>query len=147
MRQAACVISALLTVSLSAYGHTQDETVFSKLFTDWTTAFNHQQLSPACALFSTQVTADYRGQPPKHYAAICDGFKKIFADPDRRYYYEFKLHQVYREGNLAAARITWYLHITDHGKALPIIQDEGLDILTRDAQGRWSIINYLAYEV
>ncbi len=140
------IILALTACSFT-YAETTDNAVFQQLFDRWTNAFNHKSLAGACALFSKQVTADYRGTATKNYRSLCDGFKRVFNDTNRTYHYSFKLHQVYHEKNLAAARITWYLQVTEHGKPLPVVQDEGLDVLMKDRDQRWKIVNYIGYEV
>lgn len=124
-----------------------NEQLFEKIFTNWTYAFNHQDITGSCQLFSKEVTANYQGVPQKNYAAICDGFKKIFAEKNKRYQYKFKLHQIYRENNLAAVRITWFLHTYKNQRLLNQEQDEGIDIFKKDNQGNWQIINYLGYPV
>ena len=124
-----------------------DKRLFEKLFLDWTTAFNQKKLAETCDLFAPSVTALYQGIPQKNYVSICDGFKKIFQDPNKNYQYHFKLHHIYRSNNLAAIRITWYLNIIENKKQIASIQDEGLDILEKQPQGQWKIVNYVAFPV
>lgn len=123
-----------------------DHAVFNVLFTAWTTAFNGKNLPQTCALFSSELKADYRGAPQKSFTSICDGFKKVFSENSRRYVYRFKLNDIYHTGDLAAVRITWYLDIYENEKLILTTQDEGLDILQKTAAG-WKIVNYLGYEV
>ena len=123
----------------------KDTALFQSLFTDWTKAFNQKDLEKSCALFAKNMVGNYRGIPQKDYSSICEGFKKIFQEANKQYQYQFKLHQVYRSQNLAAVRITWYLTITENGKEISKIQDEGMDILEQNAEGKWQIVNYLAY--
>lgn len=140
----------VLTIALlftTAYAKESDYHTFDKIFSDWTTAFNNKQLETSCALFAKNVVADYRGTPQKNYDTICNGFKKIFADKNKQYHYRYKLHYVYSDEKIAAARITWYLQITENGKTLPETQDEGLDVFRKDFDGKWVIENYLGYEV
>lgn len=118
---------------------------FNHLFSHWTKAFNQKDLKTSCNLFSKSVTADYRGFPQKNYSSICDGFKKIFQEHDKIYHYDFDLKQVYRSGDLSAARITWYLSIYSNGKLISKTQDEGLDVLVKNKEGQWQIVNYLGY--
>lgn len=124
----------------------KDTAMFQKLFSDWTNAFNRKQINPSCALFAKSLQADYRGAPSKTYTSICNGFKQVFSDPARHYHYRFKIRHVYRSGNLAAVRITWYLDVTENQKIILSTHDEGLDILEKTSAG-WKIVNYLAYDV
>lgn len=134
-------------IASQALAQSGDTAIFDKLFKAWTKSFNQQNVAQSCALFSKSVVADYQGVPQKNYQSICDGFKTIFKNKDHRYRYEYKLHQINRSGNLATVRITWYLYLTENGKTKMISQDEGLDVLIKNAQGKWQIVNYVAFPV
>lgn len=118
---------------------------FHTLFSSWTNAFNHQQLAPTCALFAKDLSATYQGAPKKTFTIVCDGFKKIFSQQQRRYHYRFKILRIEQNENFAAVRITWYLTVYEYGKIITQIQDEGLDVLRKEKDGTWKIIQYLAY--
>ena|SRR5260221_9735838 len=136
-----------LSVSRAHADQNQSDTaMFETLFQQWTDSFNRKDTAGACSLFSKNVVADYRGVPKKNFASICDGFKKIFADEQKHYQYRFKLCNVYRSNDLAAVRITWYLTISENGKPTTEIEDQGMDVLKRDKQGRWQIVNYVGYQ-
>lgn len=141
------IFLSLCAFHLTAFSHSQDKKLFQELFEQWTTAFNHKNLAKSCDLFSKRVTADYRGTGKKNYFTICHGFEKIFAEKNKRYLYHFTLHDVFRSGNLATVRITWYLKVYENNKQITQVQDEGIDVLLRSKQGKWQIINYLAYPV
>lgn len=138
------LIALFITQNLYA---AQDAKLFEKIFTDWTYAFNHQDLKGSCELFSKNVVADYRGVPKKDYSSICEGFKKIFKEKNNRYQYKFHIHHVYLENHLAAIRITWYLEIWKDKKLINQTQDEGIDIFIQNEKGEWKIVNYLGYSV
>jgi ketosteroid isomerase-like protein len=125
----------------------QDNAEFDKLFSDWTKAFNQKNLSAACGLFSTNLVAQYQGYPQKNYTVVCEGFKNVFRDTVKSYQYHYRLNQVYQSGNLAAARITWYLDVYEQNQRVSSSVDEGLDVLEKNAAGQWKIINYLSYPV
>ena len=135
-----------LSYPLHAAASSNDKKTFEKLFTDWSTAFNRKNLAASCALFAKSVTADYKGAPRKNYTSICDGFKRVFNDTSKTYTYHYKLRHVYRSGNLAAVRITWYLEVAEAGKPTSNTTDQGIDVLRPNQNGQWQIINYLAYE-
>lgn len=140
-----CFLFLSMTAELYAQPVKSDHSTFKRLFADWTTAFNHKDLSRSCALFSKSVIADYQNFPPKNYISICNGFKKIFQEKDHRYRYHFKIHHIYHSGDLAVIRITWYLYLYQHAKLISITQDEGMDVLEKNQSGQWQIVNYLAY--
>ena len=148
MNQYFKIIFFIVTVLMSAYSFSKntgpDFKLFEKKFHNWTRAFNHKNLAATCNFFSKEVVANYQGYPEKNYASICSGFKKIFAESDHQYQYDFKLHDVYRSHDLAAVRVTWFLRVT-HNNQVSQTQDEGLDVFKRDIKGSWKIVNYLSY--
>lgn len=123
-----------------------DMKLFDGIFANWTAAFNRKDLAGSSDLFSKDVTADYQGVPQKNYESLRAGFKKFFADEQRQYSYRYKVHNVYREGDLAAVRITWYLTTSEHDKPPSITEDQGMDVFRRESDGRWRIVNYIAHE-
>jgi uncharacterized protein (TIGR02246 family) len=149
MMRTPCLLMALMLVLAAPPSNANQETdsaMFERLFQNWTNAFNRKDLAGTCNFFSKDVVADYRGVPHKNYKSICDSFKKTFAENDRRYKYRFKLHEIYRSGNLAAVRVTWYLSISKDGKPISETTDQGLDVFRKEKDGTWRIVNYLGYE-
>ena len=147
-------LPTLLTMFLiggSTYANAEtakpDATVLTKLFNDWTDAFNRKDIAATCRLYAPNVTATFQGLPPKNYDIICDGFKRLFAEKNKHYQDRFDIHDIYQSENLAAVRITWYLDIQENGHKLSLFKDEGMDILAKDQAGNWKIINYLAFPV
>jgi ketosteroid isomerase-like protein len=138
-------MAILITPDLHAASNHQDYALFENIFRHWTQSFNHKDLAGSCSLFSENLVADYRGAPQKNYASICDGFKKVFSQDHQSYQYDFRLREVYRAGDLAVARITWYLRIYANGKPVSRVKDEGMDVFAKNPRGEWKIINYLAY--
>jgi ketosteroid isomerase-like protein len=140
------IFLASISITSHLYAATQsnDYLLFERVFNDWTAAFNQKNVSASCGLFARSVTADYQGVPTKTYTSICDGFKKIFQEA-KQYQYRYQLHQVYRSGNFAAVRLTWFLSIYENGKQISFTQDEGLDIFEKNKSGQWEIVNYLGY--
>lgn len=141
------VLSILFSSTLYADQNREDDLLFNRLFREWTAAFNKKDLPASCDLFSKSVIADYQGYPEKNYSSICHGFEKIFLDKNRTYQYRYKINHIYHSGDLAAVRITWYLTLYENHKQLPMIQDEGIDILKKENDGKWRIVNYLAFKV
>lgn len=62
-----------------------------------------------------------------------------------RYHSDFKIHQIYRSSDLAAVRITWYLHVYKNGWHVSLTREEGLDVFQKQADGKWQIVNFIAY--
>jgi ketosteroid isomerase-like protein len=140
------ILTIVLARPLCAQANKGDYQRFNQIFEDWTAAFNRRDLSKSCALFSKSVTANYQGAPRKTYSSLCGGFQKIFGDARRRYRYRFKLQSVYRSGDLAVARITWYLSVYENNRRVSLTEDKGLDVFQKSPQGDWEIVYYLAYQ-
>lgn len=139
------LLSMVLVLKVHAVGTDENYAVFEGIFKQWTAAFNAKKLPESCALFAKTLRADYQGAPSKSYDSICHSFAELFKLKDVSYNYQFKLHQVYQSGDLAAARITWYLWEHKDGKRVMVSQDEGLDVFQKNQQGKWEIVNYVAY--
>ena len=109
----------------------------------WTADFNDGKADAVCDLFSKEAIANYRGQPERRYDEICDLLQRSLTDPARDYHYELDLHEVIVEGDLAVVRLTWTLFISP----LNVTSVEpGMDVFRKEADGKWRIIRYLAYE-
>jgi ketosteroid isomerase-like protein len=124
-----------------------DRAMFQALFNAWTQAFNQKKYPEVCELFSVSIAADYQGAPKKDYTAMCEGFRRIFAEADTVYHNAFQIHEIHRSHELATVRITWYLHVTRKDMPTVSVQEEGLDVLRRQADGKWRIVNFIAYPV
>ena len=155
---AACVVVALL---VSAPARAEDnvsrqedwsrqENVSRQEITDalarWTVDFNAGDAEKTCALFSRELRADYRGQPERGYDGQCDILKRSLSDTTRRYSYALAIKEILVWDDVAVVRLTWTLTITPKdGKTITSIEP-GLDVFRKEADGRWRIVRYMAYE-
>ncbi len=113
----------------------------------WTADFNARKSAAICDLFALDLRYDYRGQPERGYQDVCDLLQRSLSDPTRRYSYYPEIKEIIVSGDLAVVRLSWTLTVTGAGHTEATISKEpGLDIFRRDANGRWKIIRYLAYE-
>ena len=109
----------------------------------WVDDFNSGRTETVCDLFSVNAISQFRGQPERDYAAICELLQDSLADQARDYHYALDIREIIVEGDLAVVRLTWTLFITP----LNVTSIErGIDVLRREADGKWRIIRYLAYE-
>ena len=114
--------------------------------TQWTAAFNAGDAEKTCALFSRELRADYRGQPERGYDGQCDILKRSLSDTTRRYSYALAIKEILVWNDVAVVRLTWTLTITPKdGKTITSIEP-GLDVFRKEADGRWRIVRYMAYE-
>jgi ketosteroid isomerase-like protein len=125
----------------------EDQATFQAIFSAWTQAFNEKRFPAVCDLFSKALTADYQGAPSKDYSSICSGFEKIFLEKGVAYHNDFRIHQIVRADNVAAVRITWYLDVYKEGAHFSSVQEEGLDVFRQQENGKWEIVNFIAYPV
>jgi ketosteroid isomerase-like protein len=147
-RPALFLLVLFIVVQPLTYGQVAtdpDAATFDKLFAIWTDAFNRKDLIGACKLFSPDCIASSPDDPSRNYSSIRTGFKKLFALKDKIYQYKYKIHNIYRSGDLATVRITWYLKIYDHDKLISESQEQGIDIFKRNKIGKWEIVNFIAY--
>jgi ketosteroid isomerase-like protein len=109
----------------------------------WTDDFNAGRADQVCDLFSKEAISNYRGQPERDYGEICGLLQKSLADPARDYRYQLDLREIIVEGDLAVVRLTWTLFISP----LNVTSVEpGMDIFRKEADGKWRIVRYMAYE-
>lgn len=141
------IFSLLLLSQITLANTNHDEAALHTLFSSWTKTFNEKKFPQVCDLFAPSVIANYQGAPTKNHAKICQGFQTIFQEKDTLYHNDFKIHHIYQEKNLAAVRITWYLTTYKHGKKIAFTQEEGLDVLQKQANGKWQIVNFIAYPI
>lgn len=110
----------------------------------WTADFNAGRKAEACELFSTTLISDYRGQSEAGYEARCRLLEKAIDNPARRFRYDDPLiKEIIVSGDLAVVRLEWTMSVTP-GEIRVV--EPGIDIFRKEADGRWRIIRYMAYE-
>jgi ketosteroid isomerase-like protein len=122
-----------------------DFEMIEQRFADWTEAFNRRDLDGSCALFSKDIRADHQGVPTENWQTMRARFQKLFADKSRQYKYRFKLINVYRSGDLAVGRITWYLTVTKDGKPAFVEETQSMDIFKPNKEGVWEMIDFVSF--
>jgi len=138
----AIALAAILLVLAPASFAADADDIRTRL-EQWTEDFNEGRTDAVCDLFSKEAISNYRGQPERNYDEICALLQKSLADPARDFRYELDLREIIVEGNLAAVRLVWTLFISP----LNVTSVEpGLDVFRKEADGKWRIIRYLAYE-
>ena len=109
----------------------------------WTDDFNAGRAANVCDLFSKEAISNYRGQPERTYREICALLGSSLKDPAKKFHYQLDLREILLAGDLAVVRLTWTLFISP----LNVTSVEpGMDVFRREADGKWRIIRYLAYD-
>jgi ketosteroid isomerase-like protein len=150
-RYVACVVAALLvSASARADETSRQENVSRQEITDaltqWTADFNVGDAEKTCALFSRELRADYRGQPERGFDGQCDILKRSLSDKARRYSYALAIKEILVWNDVAVVRLTWTLTIAPKDGPTITATEPGLDVFRREADGRWRIVRYMAYE-
>lgn len=122
-----------------------DFDAIEKRFAEWTEAFNRRDLDGSCALFSKDIKADHHGVPTENWETMRARFQKLFADKARQYTYRFKLLRVYRAGDLAVGRITWYLTLSKDGKKVMEEETQSMDIFKPNKDGVWEMVDFVSF--
>ena len=131
----------------AAQGDTPAQAAIRATLTQWMADFNAGRADKVCDLFATDLVAQYRGQPERDYAALCDLLKRSLGDRNKSYRYALAIKEILVEGDLAMVRLTWTL--TARGKDTAgetTAEEPGMDIFRRQSDGTWKISRYLAYE-
>ena len=124
-----------------------DQTAIRTALLKWTDDFNAGRAGEVCALFSPDLRYDYRGQPERNYNDICDLLQRSLNDRTRRYAYALSIKEILLAADLAIVRLIWTLRITRTGEpGETVTQEPGMDVFRKHADGRWTIIRYMAYE-
>lgn len=142
---AACLICCVSSAPAAADSTSADAKSFDKLYADWTKSFNKKDMAGTMSIFAPTCTASLPDATHKTYNQIENGFKKLFAQKNKSYQYTYDVHNIYHEGDLAAVRITWHLAVSEGGKLLEKTNEHGLDVLKRDTNGAWQIVNWVAF--
>jgi ketosteroid isomerase-like protein len=145
----ALVASAVLAFAFAAaaQGDTPAQAAIRAALTQWMADFNAGKADKVCDLFATDLVAQYRGQPERDYATLCDLLKRSLADGSRSYRYALAIKEILVEGDLAVVRLTWTLSVRGKDAAGETTAEEpGMDVFRRQSDGTWKISRYLAYE-
>lgn len=142
-------LAGFLLVGLAAAAAAQPapEAEIRKAFAQWTQDFNAARTDKVCDLFSRELRSDYRGQKERGHDGQCEILQRSLTDPARRYSYALAIREIQVWGDIAMARITWTLTVRDTATGRDtIVTEPGLDIFRREADGRWRIVRYIAYD-
>ena len=107
----------------------------------WPNDFNAENLAGVCGLFADDVVLVYPGAPDRNRKEFCDQMQTLFDDPAKRFSYAAPdIGEVLVDGDLATVRLIWTLTVRDtSGKVLETVEENGLDVFRRQADGSWRI--------
>jgi len=142
----AALFAGLTLAPLPAAAQPSAEAEIRKTLAQWTEDFNARRADRVCDLFAKDLVAKFRGAPERGYARQCELLTSALADPKRRFHNALEIREILVFGDTAIARVVWTQTIGDNdsGRESRTVES-GLDVLRRDADGRWRIIRYLAF--
>lgn len=113
----------------------------------WTADFNARDSSRICDLFAPDLRYDFRGTPERDFKAMCDQLHRALADPSKKLTYSFDIKEVIVSGDIAIVRLVWTSRASREGSPqVTETREPGLDVFRRQADGKWRITRYMAYE-
>jgi uncharacterized protein (TIGR02246 family) len=143
---AALTLIASLVPSL-AQSDTRAEAAIREALLTWTKDFNARDTQKVCDLFAPDLRYDFRGRPERGFDDICTLLRRSLSDPAKRYVYSLDIKEIIVSGDLAVVRLVWTLKVSAVGTQGETVSEEpGMDIFRRQADGRWKITRYIAYE-
>ncbi|HWV40365.1 SgcJ/EcaC family oxidoreductase [Pseudorhodoplanes sp.] len=142
----AALFAGLTLAPLPAAAQPSAEAEIRKTLAQWTEDFNARRADRVCDLFAKDLVAKFRGAPERGYARQCELLTSALADPKRRFHNALEIREILVFGDTAIVRVVWTQTIGDNdsGRESRTVEP-GLDVLRRDADGRWRIIRYLAF--
>ena len=148
MRRILATLSLLALFSpADARSDAPAETAIRSALVKWTSDFNSGNEREVCDLFAADLRYDYRGHAERGFADICSLLQRSLRDRTRTYSYTLRIKEILVSGELAVVRLVWTLKATPVGTTAATVSEEpGMDVFRRQADGRWRIVRYIAYE-
>lgn len=113
----------------------------------WTADFNARDASRICDLFAPDLIYDFRGTPERDFKAMCDQLHRALADSSKTLTYSFDIKEIIVSGDIAIVRLVWTSRVSRQGSSqVTETKEPGLDVFRRQADGKWRIARYMAYE-
>jgi len=122
----------------------EDKAAISQRLHTWAAAFNARDAAGVCDLFAPDLIASVPGAPDADRDAVCGRLSTLLAKPGTSFHYSPEIHEIILDGDLAVVRLTWTL-TTGQGAERQRSQETGMDVFQRQADGRWSIIRFVAF--
>lgn len=137
------LLVALAFIAAATVARADDAADIRARLEQWTDDFNAKRIEPVCDLFSKDLLSDVRGQGEADYATRCDLLTRALRDPAKEYRYALDIREVLVEGDIAIVRLTWTMFLSPLNIT---VVEPGMDVFRKEADGRWRIIRFMAYE-
>jgi ketosteroid isomerase-like protein len=138
------VLVALLGSGAQA-GPADDEASIRQRLEQWRSAFNARDAAGACDLFAPDLAYSIPGIIQGDHERMCGNVRRLFSRPGLALTYDEPLiHEILVSGSIAIVRLRWTLTTQADGRR-DVTTEEGLDVFTRQADGRWAISRFIAF--
>lgn len=126
-------------------GPVEDEAAIRQRFDGWRNAFNARDADGACDLFAPDLSYSVPGVIQGDHQRMCSNLRRLLSSPGLSLSYaEPMIHEIIVSGSIAIVRLRWTLTTQVDGRR-DVTTEEGLDVLVRQADGRWSIARFIAF--
>jgi steroid delta-isomerase len=143
---AAAAVLALLS-PVAAQSDDGAEKAIRDALSKWTADFNARDASRICDLFAPDLRYDFRGMPERDYNAMCSALHRALGDRSKTLSYSFDIKEIIVSGDMAIIRLVWTSRLSRDGSSQVIeTKEPGIDVFRRQADGKWRISRYMAYE-
>jgi steroid delta-isomerase len=143
---AAAAVLALLS-PVAAQSDDGAEKAIRDVLSKWTADFNARDASRICDLFAPDLRYDFRGMPERDYNAMCSALHRALGDRSKTLSYSFDIKEIIVSGDMAIVRLVWTSRLSRDGSSQVIeTKEPGIDVFRRQADGKWRISRYMAYE-
>ena len=144
---AACGLIAVTMLPAAAQTDGAAEKAIRDALSKWTDDFNARDATRICDLFAPDLRYDFRGSPERDYDAMCSLLHRALADRSKTFTYSFDIREIIVSGDIAIVRLVWTSKVTREGSTQVMeTREPGLDVFRRQADGKWRIARYIAYE-
>ena len=140
------LMAVLMSPGSTAHaGPVEDEAAIRQRFEQWRNAFNARDADGACDLFAPDLSYSVPGIIQGDHERMCGNLRRLLSRPGLSLSYaEPLIHEIIVSGSIAIVRLRWTLTTQVDGRR-DVTTEEGLDVLVRQADGRWSIARFIAF--
>ena len=121
-----------------------DKMAITDRLQQWTRAFNARDGVGVCDIFASDLVSTVPGALNAGRTAVCERLAALLAEPSLRLRYRLDIEEIIVSGDIAVVRLSWTLTSEKDGKAKDDLET-GMDLFRRQADGRWSIIRFVAF--
>lgn len=145
-----CMIYLLITCNVSAVEKDDTQGAVAEitaLLQQWPKDFNERKVAEVCSLFGPDLVASYPGTIDRNYEQMCRHLSETLTSKKTIYRYAApNIEDIKVDGNLATVRLIWTLTVLDKDqKFVQKIEEKGLDVFSRQKDGKWKIAVSFAY--